>query len=238
MTDRGVNVEVLDDAEALARRAADLIEGVVREKPTLSLLVATGNTPLATYTELTRRNLDASAVTAVQLDEYLGVGEDDPRSLWGWMRRAFVEPLGVRKVIRLDATAPDPVEACRRFELEVAALGGIDLALLGLGPNGHLGFNEPPCLPDAGTRPVTLTPESLASNAAYWDGLAVPTGALTAGMDLILGARQTLLLVSGAHKRGILARTLQESPTPEVPASWLRGTNTTVLADRAAWGGL
>lgn len=231
-----VGVEVLEDADTLAERAADLIGDALVEKPTLSVLVATGHTPMATYAELARRGLDASRLTAVQLDEYLGVGEDDPRSLWGWMRRSFVEPLGVKEVVRL-GDAPDPDEACRRYELEVSALGGIDLAVLGLGPNGHLGFNEPPCGPGARTRGVTLTPASLASNAAYWGDLPVPSRALTAGMDVILAAKRIILLVSGAHKRDILARALREPPTPEVPASWLQGANTTVLADRAAWGG-
>lgn len=233
----GVKLEVLEDADALARRAADLIGDAVRANPALSVLVATGHTPMATYAELARRGLDASGVTAVQLDEYLGVGEDDPRSLWGWMRRAFVEPLGVGKVVRLGGGIFDPDTACRRYGAEVSALGGIDLAVLGLGPNGHLGFNEPPCGRGAPTRVVTLTPESLASNAGYWEGRAVPRRALTAGMDVILSARQILLLVSGEHKRGVLARTLREPPTPGVPASWLQGTGATVLADRAAWPG-
>lgn len=232
-----LSVEVLDDAAALAGRAADLIEAAAGARPTLSLLAATGQTPLATYAELARRGrLRGSPLTAVQLDEYLGVGEDDPRSLWAWMRRALVAPLDVRKVLRFDALAQDPDAACRRFEADVEAAGGIDLAVLGLGPNGHLGFNEPPCGPDARTRTVTLTPASLESNAAYWNGLPVPERALTAGMNLILGAAHTLLLVSGEHKRDILARALEGPPTPEVPASWLQGTNTTVLADRAAWG--
>ncbi len=223
-------VEVLPSPEALAARAADLIAAEVRRKPDLSILVATGNTPMPTYAELARRaqsgELDCSRATAVQLDEYLGLEEGDPRALFSWMHKSFVEPLGITKVLRLKEPAT--------FETRLKELGGLDLALLGLGPNGHLGFNEPPSPPDAPTREVTLTPASLTSNAGYWDGLGVPARAVTAGMDVILTARRCLLLVSGAHKRGILARTLNGPTTPEVPASSLRGGGVTVLADAAA----
>jgi glucosamine-6-phosphate deaminase len=213
----GVTLKTVPDAQALARAAADLICAAVRANPDLSILVATGNTPMPTYTELAQRvqhgEIDFSRVTAVQLDEYLGLTDDDPRSLWSWMQRSFVAPLGITRTVRLHT----PEE----FDREVTALGGIDLALLGP--------------PDAPTRTVTLTPESLESNRVYWDGLPVPAGAVTAGMNLILSARQTLLLVSGAHKRGVLRRTLEGPQTPDLPASLLRGTALTVLADEAAW---
>lgn len=223
-------VEVLQGPAALAMRAADLIAAGVRRKPDLSVVVATGNTPMRTYAELARRvragQLDCSRVTAVQLDEYVGLDEDDPRALFGWMNKAFVEPLGITKVVRL--TEP------QTFEARLQDLGGLDLAVLGLGPNGHLGFNEPPSPPDAPTREVTLTPESLASNAAYWGDLPVPGRAITAGMNVILAAKRCLLLVEGAHKRDILTRALDGPETPELPASFLRGANVTVLADAAA----
>ena len=225
-----VVVEVLPGSAALAVRAADLIAAEVRRKPDLSVLVATGNTPMRTYAELARRvkagQLDCSRATAVQLDEYLGLDEGDPRSLYGWMERAFVRPLGMTKVVRL--------KEAQAFEARLNDLGGLDLAILGLGPNGHLGFNEPPSSPDSPTREVTLTPESLASNAGYWQGLSVPTRAITAGMNVILAAKRCLLLVEGAHKRDILARTLNGPATPELPASLLRGKGVTVLTDAAA----
>ncbi|WP_415784295.1 glucosamine-6-phosphate deaminase [Deinococcus saxicola] len=227
----GVTLKIQPDAEGLAQTAADFISAQVREKPDLSILVATGNTPMPAYAELARRvqagEVDFSRATAVQLDEYLGVTDDDPRSLWDWMRRSFVKPLGITRTVRLKSPA--------QFEAAVAELSGLDLAILGLGPNGHLGFNEPPSPPDASTRTLELTPASLESNAAYWGELAVPTGAITAGMDLILAARQTLLLVTGAHKRDILHAALDGPETPEVPASFLRRTALTVIADGAAW---
>ncbi|OLV18248.1 glucosamine-6-phosphate deaminase [Deinococcus marmoris] len=228
----GVTLNIQPDAEGLAQAAADLISEQVRVNPSLSILVATGNTPMPTYAELARRvtagTVDFSRVTAVQLDEYLGVSDDDPRSLWGWMRRSFVEPLRIMRTVRLESPA--------QFAAAVADLGGLDLAILGLGPNGHLGFNEPPSPPGAPTRTLELTPASLESNAVYWGDLAVPAGAITAGMDVILAARQALLLVSGAHKRDILHTALEGPQTPDVPASLLRRTALTVIADGAAWG--
>jgi glucosamine-6-phosphate deaminase len=237
---------VVDDYEAMSRSGADEVAAVIADRPEATVLVATGDTPMGLYRELAARReqglLDASRMRVAQLDEYLGVGPDDRRSLFGWMLRSFVAPLGVplANVIRLPGEPADPDAACRDYDAAVAAAGGVDLAILGLGPNGHLGFNEPPVTADAPTRVVALTPESLESNARYWGGSDhVPERALTAGMTVLLAARQTLLVVSGTHKRSILERTLRDPVSGDVPASYLRqAVNVTVLADRAAAGEL
>ena len=229
-------LQVYATSEEVARHAADVIEQQIQTKPDATLLIATGNTPLPTYAELAKRNVDTRQVRAVQLDEYLGVGENDPRSLYAWMRRDFVEPLEIERVLRFEPNAPDPEASCERYARRIRDLGGIDLAILGLGPNGHLGFNEPPSGADAPTRVVTLSGASVESNAAYWRGLEVPRHTLTVGMDLILEAKMCLLLVTGARKRSILRRTLYGPLTPDVPASFLRNVPLTVLADEAAHG--
>jgi glucosamine-6-phosphate deaminase len=125
---------------------------------------------------------------------------------------------------------------CAAYDEAVRQAGGIDLSILGLGQNGHLGYNEPPADQRSPTRAVTLTPESIRTGAAYWGSEEnVPTRALTAGMTVLLAARATLLLVSGAHKREILHRTVTERPTPDVPASYLqRAAAVTVIADLEA----
>jgi glucosamine-6-phosphate deaminase len=166
------------------------------------------------------------------------LGPDDFRSLYGWTRRSFVEPLGIpdAQVTRLVADTGDPQAACQAYEAAVEAAGGIDLAIMGLGPNGHLGFNEPPSGADAPTRMIDLAEESVESNAVYWGGRdQVPRQAMTAGLNVILAARHIVLVVTGAHKRDILDRAINGAVTPDVPASWLqRAPNVTILADRDA----
>lgn len=234
------------DHEAASGTAARLISESLSRTPGANLLVATGNTPMRAYELLgesrARGEVDASRVTAFQLDEYVGVRADDDRSLFAWMLRSFVEPLGIptAQVVRLDGCGEDPEWTCREHDRAIARAGGIDLCILGLGPNGHLGFNEPPSGPDAPSRPVDLTADSLASNSVYYSG-PVPTRALTTGMAQILASREVILLATGLRKRAILERTLRGPITPDVPASQLRlaiGTVTVVADDEALGDGL
>lgn len=237
---------VVDDYEVLSRAGADWLMGAIREQADAAIVAATGDTPMGMYIELAQYRLrgliDTSQLRVFQLDAYLGLAPNDYRALFSWTRRSFIEPLGIEEanVVRLAGDAPDPWEACRAYESAVHEIDGFDISILGLGPNGHLGFNEPPSPPDAPTRVVDLTPESIVSNARYWgDEEQVPRQALTCGMDLLLAARRTLLLVSGTHKHQILHRAVEGPQTPDVPASYLQSASyVTVLADRAAWHGL
>lgn len=233
-----------DSYEGLSLEGASFIARAIEEKPDSSVVVATGDTPMGTYRELVkmqrRGEVDPSRLRVFQLDEYLGLGLNDPRALFGWTVHSFIEPLGVplERVVRLEANAPDPDAACRAYERAVRDVGGFDLAILGLGPNGHLGFNEPPSDASSPTRVVSLTEESIESNARYWGPSEhVPRRAVTAGMDLLLASREILLLVSGEHKRDILERALNGPITPEIPASYLQTAhNVTVLTDKSALG--
>jgi len=242
--DQSLHRLVVENSDQLSRVGADIIADVLIAKPAAKLLVATGNTPMGMYEELARRRnaglIDTSRVHVFQLDEYLGVARDDPRSLFGWTVRSFAGPLGIpsNRVSGILDGASDPEVACRAYDAKIEAAGGIDLAILGLGPNGHLGFNEPPSGPDLPTRTVDLTPESVKSNAVYWGSTDdVPRSAATVGMKTLLAARRILLVVSGAHKHDILQRTVSQAPTSTVPASYLQhASHVTVLADREAWG--
>jgi glucosamine-6-phosphate deaminase len=237
-----VRTVVTSDYAALSVAAADAIAAIVARTPDALLLLATGDTPMGAYTLLAERRargeFDTSRLRVAQLDEYAGLAPGDRRSLFGWMERSFLAPLGIpaARTIRLDGALP-PEQACREYDAAVAAAGGFELAILGLGPNGHLGFNEPPVARDAPTRLVPLTPESIVSNARYWgDESDVPAEALTCGMASMLAARHVLLVVSGPHKREILGRTLDEAPDEDVPASWLQTApgDVVVLADHDA----
>lgn len=228
----------------LTGKAADLVEDLLRQKPNAAIVCAMGNTPLGLYAELVRRQdqgrVDLHRARVFQLDGYLGVANDDPRSLYAWLDRVFLSPLGIQthQVVRLHEDCASPQVECARYEAAVAAAGGYDLAVLGLGPNGHLGFNEPPSAPDAPTRAVPLSPASLRSNRAYFpSGYPVPAMGLTAGMRILLQARQVLLLVSGDRKRAILHDVLNEPPTSWLPASYLQThPRTWIIADRDAVG--
>jgi glucosamine-6-phosphate deaminase len=237
----GLRLIMTEAGEAFEAAGAALIAETIAAAPASSAIVATGRTPMGAYARLAR-DLPAGAgsrLRVFQLDEYVGVPQHDPRSLAAWTRRSFVDPLGVDpdSVVRLDGLADDLEAACRTYDDAVAAAGGLDLAVLGLGPNGHLGFNEPPSGPTSRTREVPLSEASLASNAAYAPGLPVPRTALTAGLDVLLAARRVLLLVSGAGKREIVHRALEDPVTPEVPASFLQQhPDLTVVVDRDAWG--
>ena len=227
----------------LDRRGADLVAGWLGVHPSATLMPALGESALGLYRELaglrTTGRFDTRNLRLVQLDEYLGLSRGDRRRLRDWLERDVAAPLDVpaERVIELPSDAPDPAAACRAYDAAVAAAGGVDVAVLGLGPNGHLGFNEPPSGPDATSRAVELTDASIESNARYWGGRdAVPARALTAGMDVILAARRALLVVSGARKRDVLRRLVLDAPSDDLPASHLRGiAGAVLLADSAAW---
>src|SRR5215212_3848699 len=206
----------------------EIVAEWLERAPEARFIAALGTSALGIYRGLAglRREgrLETSRLTLVQLDEYLGLDPSDRRSLIGWLRRDVAVPLAIgdERIVRLRGDAPDPVAACAAYEQRVAEGGGIDIAVLGLGPNGHLGFNEPPSDATAPTRVVELSPASLTSNARYWGAGDVPTIAVTAGMNVILGARRILLVATGDSKREILQRVVDEPVTPHVPASFLR----------------
>jgi glucosamine-6-phosphate deaminase len=237
------SVLVCEDYDELSRRAADLVCSVVSASPSASIVAATGQTPMGLYDDLARRRragaIDASDVRVFQLDEYVGVVPGDRRSLFGWIVRSFTEPLRIPQanVVRL-STDIDVASACEAYDRRLHEAGGYDLAILGIGRNGHLGFNEPPSDASAPTRTVELSPDSVESSAGYWGGSEhVPRRAMTAGMRELLRARSILLLASGAHKRNIVQRALHGPVTPNVPASYLqRAEAVTVLVDLDAWG--
>lgn len=237
-------VVVLSDADAVGSAAADIVAATVRANPRAVIAVPTGTTPLPMFAALidrvTRGELDLSHIDLFCLDEYVGVARSDPNSLTGWLTRVFIEPAGIpfAHVHVLPSTDDDLAGAPGRYEAALAAHGGLDLAILGLGGNGHIAYNEPGSAANSRTRIITLTPESQTQAAGYFEGRSVPTQAMTIGVETLLEARQIVLLVTGAAKTDILAKTLHAPMSDDIPASWLRlaGDRVTVLADEAAAG--
>ena len=240
----GVRIRVVEDADQLTQTGADLIAEAITTTPTASVVAATGRSPMGLYADLAVRRrsglVDTTGITAFLLDEYLGLVQNDPRSLFGWLRRSFIEPLGVAgdRVVRLPLDG-DLREACAAFDRALVARGGLDLAILGLGTNGHIGFNEPPSTREAPTRVVTLSPATLQANSRYWgDAADVPTEAVTVGMGHLLSARAIVMVVCGESKRAIVHRALEGPVEAALPASFLQeaDSDVTVIVDRAAWG--
>ncbi len=240
----------LASAAAVAERVAARLLNARRRHPERPLGLATGRTVVPVYAEMGR--LLALLPAAEQerlrrgwlsfnLDEYVGLAPEDPRSFRGVIARQLTGPLGLDPaLVRLPAgDAPDPQAEARRYAAELAAAGGIGLQVLGLGLNGHVGFNEPPCGPEAECRCVTLSDVTRFQNAAAFggDASAVPTRAITLGLAEILAADRILLVVTGAAKAEVLRRVLEGPPTPDVPASWLqRHPAVSVIADGPALG--
>lgn len=242
------HIQVVGDADQLAGRVADLLLGELQAIPRLPLGLATGRTMTPVYAALAARIEGLPAATrqaltgrwrSFNLDEYVGLPPEDPRSFAAAMRRDLVGPLGLepRSVAVPDGLAADPQREARRYGAAIAAAGGIGLQLLGLGENGHVGFNEPPCNADVLSRCVSLSEATRRQNAAAFGGdpAAVPQRAITLGLADILRSGRILLVVSGPAKAAVLRRLLNEPPSPSLPASWLRGhPGLRLIVDRAA----
>ena len=237
-----MNLVVAVDCPDFSRKAAGaVVDACASCGPAPLAVFPVGATPEGLFRELADRHRAAlSGLHVAQLDEYLGLAATDHRLLATWLKRVFLDPLeiGTDRFIRFESQAADPERDASRVERMIRAHGGIDVAVLGLGPNGHIGFNEPGTPFDAPTRPVDLTEDSVSSNAGYWGSRdAVPRRAMTLGMSTLGCADHVILLVSGARKRKILRRTLHGPVNPDVPATMLRTRErVTVIADHCALG--
>jgi glucosamine-6-phosphate deaminase len=237
-----MEIIVKKTGEEVDATAAALVAAVVRDQPEQLLVFPTGNTPLGLYKRLVEivfhKELCFAAAHIIELDEYMGIADDDPRNLYQWLKQALLDHIDIPEhhCHRFHAASEDIDAQCRHMDEIIQDHGGIDLLVLGLGPNGHLGFNEPGSPFDAPTRVINLTPASLQSSANYWGDInQVPKQGLTLGMKALSQAKKTILLVKGENKAGILKETMQGEITPEIPATLLRTMqNVTVIVDREA----
>lgn len=221
-----MTVDVLaDHAAATARAAADVI-ATLRTHPRAVLGLPTGRTPIGVYQALSTAEIDWSGVRTFNLDEFAGIPPSHPSSFRAFMDAHLFQriALGPEAIGFLRGDAPDLAAECARYDAVIDAAGGIDLLMLGLGANGHIGFNEPAETLSASTFVATLHDDTRRANAHQFGGAwqAVPARALTIGMRHILSATRVVVVATGAAKAEAVAAMSQGPLTPRCPASWLQ----------------
>jgi len=230
------------DYKDMSRKAANIISAQVIMKPDCVLGLATGSTPIGTYQQLIdwykKGDLDFKDVKSANLDEYKGLPRDNDQSYYYFMYNNLFKDINIdlANTNIPNGMEPDAEKECLRYEKVIADLGGVDLQLLGLGHNGHIGFNEPDEAFGTITHCVNLTASTIEANKRFFEKEEdVPRQAYTMGIKTIMQAKKILLIVSGADKADILYRSLCGPITPQVPASILQLHNdVTVVADEAA----
>lgn len=237
-----MEVVILPDPAAVAEFGADCIERAVRRRPDAVLGLATGSSPLGIYASLVRRHtatgLSFAAVRAFLLDEYVGLPPGHPESYHAFIERHFTGLVDLRPehVHVPDGGAADIPGACAAYEADIRAAGGVDVQLLGIGTDGHLGFNEPISSLASRTRVKTLTEQTRQDNARFFGSLDdVPRHVVTQGLGTILDARHLLLVATGTSKAEPIARAVEGPLTAMCPASVLQlHPHATVVLDADA----
>jgi glucosamine-6-phosphate deaminase len=241
-----VEVIIAPSAGEASAEAARIAAALVRAKPSAVLGLATGSTPLRFYAELVamheRDGLDFSEVTTFNLDEYVGLAPEHPQSYGYYMREHFFSRVNIlpEGVHIPDGLAADLAAHCAAYERAIREAGGIDLQLLGLGSDGHIGFNEPSSSLGSRTRLKTLTEQTIRDNARFFASPGeVPHHVITMGVGTILDARRCLVLAFGEGKAKAVADMVEGPVTADVPASALQfHPSCTLLVDEAAAGRL
>lgn len=235
---------IADDYSNMSRKAASMIASQVILKPDSVLGLATGSTPVGVYEQLAAWNqsgeLDFSQITTVNLDEYYGLAPDNEQSYHYFMSEHLFSKVNLPKGRQFlpDGLNQDTARECERYQNLIGLLGGIDLQLLGLGHNGHIGFNEPADAFEKDVHLVSLTEQTIEANKRFFERAEdVPQKAYTMGIGTIFQAKKILLVVSGAEKAGILKQVLYGPICPQVPGSILQlHADVTVVADKEAAG--
>jgi glucosamine-6-phosphate deaminase len=238
-----LRVRVFQSAESLASALARDLTRAMAAAPSIVLGLPTGRTPVPLYRELVRLHragrADFSRATTFNLDEFAGLAGDDPRSYHAFMRRHLFDHVNLsrRRIQFLDGAARDAARECARYERAIVRAGGIDLQILGLGANGHIGFNEPARALAARTHCARLKPATRRANAGLFGNrvAAVPHEALSMGMATILYGRRIVLLATGAAKARCVQRMIEGPVTTRLPGSFLQlHRNAEVWLDRPA----
>ena len=227
---KAMRIRKFASAANAARALARSVASALADDPELVLGLPTGRTPVLFYEELVRlhavHRADFSRAVTFNLDEFVGLGPSDPSSYRAFMQRHLFDHINIspRRIHFLDGQATDAASECRSYERQIVRAGGIDLLVLGLGVNGHIGFNEPGASLVAATHRTVLTRATRRSNTELFGGRIgnVPTHALSMGMATILRARRIVLLATGRNKSTAVRRLVEERITPLLPASLLQ----------------
>lgn len=225
-----MEIIIKDNAQLASEAAARVVARLVREKPNAVIGLATGSTPLMLYKAMIRlhqnEGLDFSQVTTFNLDEYIGLPRDHERSYCAFMWESLFSQINIKpeNVNIPDGMAEDVPAFCDAYERRIVEAGGIDLQVLGIGSDGHVGFNEPTSSFASRTRIKTLTRRTVADNARFFDGdeSQVPHHCITMGIGTIMDARMNLLMAFGANKAAAVAATIEGPVAAIMPASILQ----------------
>ena len=235
---------IKENYEELSKETSKIIESQIREKKNSVLGLATGSSPLGAYKDLVRKfqeeGLTFKDIISFNLDEYIGLDKNNKSGYTYFMNEKFFKYIDIKRENTYipNGMAEDPIRFGAEYDQTILDKGGIDLQILGVGSNGHIGFNEPAGRLSLGTTVVELTQGTIKDNSRFFDHVEdVPTKAITMGIGNIMKARKIILLVSGRHKSEILARILNEnSITTDIPASLLLlHTDITIICDKEAY---
>lgn len=237
-----MRIYVTENYQEMSRQAANILSAQIILKPDCVLGLATGSSPIGTYDQLVewykKGDLDFSEVKTVNLDEYKGLTKDNDQSYYYFMHHHLFDRVNINldNTNVPDGTEPDSDKECARYEELIRSMGGVDIQLLGIGHNGHIGFNEPDSVFAKTTHCVDLTESTIEANKRFFASADdVPRQAYTMGIGTIMKANKILLIVSGEDKAEILAKAFYGPITPEVPASILQLHDDVILvADKAA----
>ena len=230
---------VCEDYDELSKKAAEFVSAQIMLKPNCNLGLATGSTPIGMYKNLVDMNLDFSEVTTFNLDEYYPILRSNPQSYHYFMTEHLYKWVNLKKdhIFIPNGETKDPAQECIDYEKAIAEHGGLDLQILGIGQNGHIGFNEPSATLNSYTHITDLTQNTIEANSRFFNSIdEVPTKALTMGIATIMRANRILLLASGKEKARVVQALKGNMIDPEIPATILAAhNNVTVIADKAAF---
>jgi len=236
-----MNLSIHSTLEAANGSAADLLATWLAQPRTRNVMVAGGNTPLEAYRRVAERRLELSRLKIFALDEYVGVPLAEPRNCANLLRRSVAEAWGIppAQFFAVSSLEPDALESVRQHEERIAQLGGLDVIVLGLGQNGHLGFNEPGSAEDSSGRLVHLDTSSTEANRKWFGGDYAPSLGVTVGLKTILATRHILIMAYGPNKVAAVKAMIEGPRTDLCPASFLQDhPDARVFVDQAAATGL